>query len=319
MEHHHVIPRAVIALGGNALGKTPAEQKVKVREAVKSLIEVIKLGNEIIISHGNGPQVGMINLAFEEASKHNDKIVPFDLPECTAMSQGYIGYHLQNALQAEIHAQNKPWYVASVVTQIEVDKNDPAFENPTKPIGGFYTKEEAEKLMAADSSLAMVEDANRGYRRVVASPKPKRILERESVESMLDHKFIVVTCGGGGIPVVKEEDGSYSGVSAVIDKDFASGLLAEAVHADYLFILTAVERVCLNFGTPEQVDLEKMTVAEAQKYAAEGHFSKGSMLPKVEAAISFVKGGKDRRALIASLDKAPLAIKGQSGTLIYNG
>lgn len=316
---HHVIPRAVIALGGNALGKTPAEQKIKVREAVKSLIELIKAGNEIIISHGNGPQVGMINLAFEEASKSNDKVVPFDLPECTAMSQGYIGYHLQNALQAEIAAQGKKWYVASVVTQIEVDKNDPAFNNPTKPIGSFYSKQEAEDMMEIDPTLIMKEDAKRGYRRLVPSPKPIRILEKESVESMLDHKFIVVTCGGGGIPVVREDDGSYSGVPAVIDKDFASGLLAEAVYADYLFILTAVDRVALNFGTPQQKDLEKMTVEQAERYSEQGHFSKGSMLPKVQAAINFVKGHKDRKAIIASLEKAPLAIKGESGTLIFNG
>ena len=236
MKHHHVIPRAVIALGGNALGKTPSEQKVKVREAVKSLIELIKQGNEIIISHGNGPQVGMINLAFEEGAKVNDKIVPFDLPECTAMSQGYIGFHLQNALQAEIHAQNKPWHVASVVTQIEVDGEDPAFTNPTKPIGSFYKKEEAEAMMAADPSMVMKEDANRGYRRMVPSPRPQRILERASIENMLDNEFIVVTCGGGGVPVVRNEDGSYTGVSAVIDKDFASAALAEAVYADYLFI-----------------------------------------------------------------------------------
>ncbi len=316
---HHDIPRAVIALGGNALGKTPEEQKTKVRKAVKSLIEVIKQGNEIIISHGNGPQVGMINLAFEEASKVNDKVVPFDLPECTAMSQGYIGYHLQNALQAEIFEQKKPWHVASVVTQIEVDKNDPAFQNPTKPIGEFYSKEQAEKMMSADPALTMKEDAKRGYRRVVASPKPLKIVEKESVESMLDHKFIVVTCGGGGIPVVKEEDGSYTGVPAVIDKDYASGLLAEAVYADYLFILTAVEKVALNYGTPEQVDLDRMTVEEAEKYAAEGHFSRGSMLPKVQAAINFVKGDPGRKAVIAALEKAPLAIKGESGTVIYNG
>jgi len=316
---HHDIPRAVIALGGNALGKTPADQKVKVRQAVKSLIEVIKQGNEIIISHGNGPQVGMINLAFEEASKINDKVVPFDLPECTAMSQGYIGYHLQNALQAEIYAQNKSWNVASVVTQIEVDRNDDAFKNPTKPIGGFYSKEEADTLMAADPTLVMQEDAKRGYRRIVPSPKPVRILEKESIESMLDHKFIVVTCGGGGIPVVKEKDGSYNGVSAVIDKDYASGLLAEAVYADYLFILTAVDKVALNFGTPEQKDIDRMSIKEAEQYVNEGHFSKGSMLPKVLAAINFVKGGPDRKAVIASLEKAPLAIKGESGTVIYNG
>lgn len=317
MKHHHVIPRAVIALGGNALGKTPNEQKVKVKEAVKSLIELIKQGNEIIISHGNGPQVGMINLAFEEASKVNDKIVTFDLPECTAMSQGYIGFHLQNALQAEIYAQQKPWNVASVVTQIEVDKEDPAFSNPTKPIGGFYTKEEAEAMMAADPSLVMKEDAGRGYRRMVASPKPVRILERASIENMLDHQFIVVTCGGGGVPVVREDDGSYTGVSAVIDKDFASASLAEAVYADYLFILTAVDRVAINFGTAEQKDIPKMTIEEAEQYIEEGQFAPGSMLPKVQAAINFVKGDPERKAVIGSLEKAPLAIKGESGTIIY--
>lgn len=316
---HHVIPRAVIALGGNALGKTPAEQKEKVREAVKSLIEIIKQGNEIIISHGNGPQVGMINLAFEEASKCNEKVVPFDLPECVAMSQGYIGYHLQNALQAEISRIGKPWYVASVVTQIEVNKDDPAFKNPSKPIGSFYSEAEAESMMAKDPTLVMKEDAKRGFRRLVPSPKPIRILEKESVESMLDHKFIVVTCGGGGIPVVREDDGSYTGVPAVIDKDFASGLLAEAVYADYLFILTAVDQVSLNFGTPQQEDLNKMTVKQAERYSEQGHFSRGSMLPKVQAAVNFVKGHPERKAIIASLEKAPLAIKGESGTLIYNG
>lgn len=319
MKHHHVIPRVVIALGGNALGKTPAEQKANVKNAAKSVIELIKLGNEIIISHGNGPQVGMINKAFEEASKVNDRVVPLDLPECTAMSQGYIGFHLQNALQTEIHAQNKPWNVASVVTQIEVDRSDPAFNDPTKPIGSFYSKEDAEAMMEADPSLVMKEDAGRGYRRMVPSPKPIRILERESVESMLDHKFIVVTCGGGGIPVVREDDGSYSGVPAVIDKDFASGLLAEAVDADYLFILTAVDRVALNFRTQQHKDLKKMTVEEAERYIEEGHFYRGSMLPKIRACIAFVKGHPKRKAIIASLEKAPLAIKGESGTLIYNG
>lgn len=317
MNKHHVIPRAVIALGGNALGKTPEEQKVKVKSAVGSLIELIKLGNEIIISHGNGPQVGMINLAFEEAAKHNDKVVAFDLPECTAMSQGYIGFHLQNALQAEIFAQDKKWYVASVVTQIEVDPSDPAFSNPTKPIGSFYSQEEAEEMMAANPELVMKEDSGRGYRRMVASPKPVEILEKESVVNMLDNEFIVVTCGGGGIPVVRQEDGSYKGVSAVIDKDFASAKLAEAVEADYLFILTAVDRVAINFGTPEQEDIARMSVAEAKKYCDEGQFAPGSMLPKVQAAIGFVEGGEGRKAVIASLEKAPLAIKGESGTIIY--
>ncbi len=317
MKHKNAIPRVVIALGGNALGKTPEEQKVKVRNAAKALIELIKQGNEIIISHGNGPQVGMIHLAFEEASKINDKITTFDLPECTAMSQGYIGFHLQNALQAEIYEQKKPWYVASVVTQIEVDKDDKAFKNPSKPIGGFYTEEEAKAMMALNPKLIMKEDSNRGYRRMVPSPKPIRILEKESVVNMLDNEFIVVTCGGGGIPVVREEDGSYRGVTAVIDKDFASGILAESVHADYLFILTAVDRVALNYGTPQHQDLKQMSVTEAERYCEEGHFSSGSMLPKIQAAISFVKAGEGRRAVIASLDKAPLAVNGESGTIIY--
>lgn len=319
MKYHHIIPRAVIALGGNALGKTPKEQKEKVKVAVSSLIELIKQGNEIIISHGNGPQVGMIHLAFEEASKSNEKVATFDLPECTAMSQGYIGYHLQNALQAEIYAQKKPWHVASLVTQIEVDKHDIAFTNPTKPIGEFYTEEQARKMMEQDKQLIMKEDAKRGYRRVVPSPKPIRIIEQESIENMLDNQFIVVTCGGGGIPVVKEEDGSYTGVSAVIDKDFAAGVLAEAIQADYLFILTAVDKVAINFKTKDQKDLDKMTVAEAEAYIKEGHFARGSMLPKIEAAVKFVKGHKNRKAVIASLEKAPLAIKGESGTIIYNG
>ncbi len=314
----HIIPRAVIALGGNALGGTPEEQKIKVKKAAKSLIELIKQGNEIIISHGNGPQVGMINLAFEEASKVNDKIVPFELPECTAMSQGYIGFHLQMALQAEIHNQKKPWFVSSVVTQIEVDINDEAFLNPTKPIGSFYTEEEAKMMMESDATLVMKPDSNRGYRRMVASPKPIKILERESVLNMLDNEFIVITCGGGGIPVVLQEDGSYEGVPAVIDKDFASAKLAETVDAEYLFILTAVDRVSINFGTQEQKDIERMSVAEAEQYIKEGHFAPGSMLPKVQAAVNFVKGNQERKAVIGSLEKAPLAIKGESGTIIYH-
>ncbi len=317
MKHKNAIPRVVIALGGNALGKSLKEQKINVRNAAKPLIELIKQGNEIIICHGNGPQVGMINLAFEEASKSNDKIEAFDLPECTAMSQGYIGFHLQNALQAEIFAQKKSWFVATVVTQIEVDETDPAFHNPTKPIGAFYTEAEAKAMMGKDESLVMKEDANRGYRRMVPSPRPVRILEKESIISMLDNQFVVITCGGGGIPVVRKEDGSYEGISAVIDKDFAAAELAKSVHADYLYILTAVDRVAINFGTPEQQDLAKMSVEEAVKYCEEGQFASGSMLPKVQAAIAFVRGGENRKAVIASLEKAPLAIKGESGTIIY--
>lgn len=317
MKYRNALHRIVIALGGNALGKTPEEQKIKVKHASKSLVDLIAQGNEIIISHGNGPQVGMINLAFEEASKNNDKIVSFDLPECTAMSQGYIGFHLQNAIRKELRNQSMPWHVASVITQIEVDKDDPAFKNPTKPIGGFYTKNEAENMMHANKDLVMKEDAGRGYRKMVASPKPKNILEKESIIHMLDNEFIVIACGGGGIPIIKVGENDFVGVDSVIDKDFASAKLADTVDADYLIVLTAIDRVAINFGTPEQTDIESMSVDEAERYIIEGQFAPGSMLPKIEAALSFVKGKEGRRAIIASLEKASLAIKGESGTIIH--
>ncbi len=309
--------RVVIALGGNALGNTPAEQREKVAIAAKSLVELISQGKEIVVCHGNGPQVGMINLAFEEASKVNDKVVPVDLPECTAMSQGYIGFHLQAAIKKEMMAQKMPWHVATVVTQVEVDENDEAFQNPRKPIGGYYMKEEADALMAKDPSLKVMEDAGRGYRRVVASPRPKDIVEKASIINMLDNEFVVIACGGGGIPVISDGEGGYTGVPAVIDKDFATAKLADTVDAEYLFVLTAVDRVAINFGTPEQKEIEKMTIAEAQAYCDEGHFAPGSMLPKVQAAMEFVQAKPGRRAVIASLEKAALAIKGESGTIIY--
>lgn len=318
MEKEKALQKIVIALGGNALGKTPEEQKSKVVYAAKSLVKLIEQDNEIIISHGNGPQVGTINLAFEESSKINSKIPMFELPECTAMSQGYIGFHLQNALRQELRNKKMPWHVATVVTQIEVDKKDPAFQNPTKPIGSFYTKEEAEEIMKKDSKIVMKEDAGRGYRRMVASPIPVDIIEKEVIKNMINNEFVVIACGGGGIPVVKTENGELNGVPAVIDKDFASAELAMTVDADYLIILTAVDRVAINFGKPNQKELEKISVAEAEAYCDEGHFAPGSMLPKVRAAINFVKSGKDRKAVIASLEKAALAIEGKSGTLIHN-
>jgi len=308
--------RVVIALGGNALGNTPSEQRDKVAVAAKSLVELISQDNEILVCHGNGPQVGMINLAFEEAAKINDKVVPVDLPECTAMSQGYIGFHLQSAIKKEMMERKMPWHVATVVTQIEVDKADEAFENPRKPIGGYYTKEEADALMAADPNLVVKEDAGRGYRRVVASPKPMNIVEKDSILNMLDNEFVVVACGGGGVPVVSDGEGGYMGVAAVIDKDFATAKLADAVDAEYLFILTAVDRVAINFGTPEQKELETMSVSEAQQYCDQGHFAPGSMMPKVQAAVEFVQAKPGRKAVIASLGKAALAIKGESGTMI---
>lgn len=308
--------RIVIALGGNALGNNPKEQQQMIDAATPSLIGLISQGHEIILSHGNGPQVGMINLAFQTAAAVTDKVVPMELMECTAMSQGYIGYHLQKGIKKELRRQKMPWHVASVVTQVIVDKNDPAFLNPTKPIGGFYSKEEAEKKMKDNPEIKFIEDAGRGYRRVVASPKPVDIAERASILNLLDNEYIVIACGGGGIPVIIDENGDYEGVPAVIDKDFASAKLAEAVGADYLFILTAVDRVAIHFGKPEQKELEHMSVEEALKYCEEGHFAPGSMLPKVNAAINFAKSKKGRKAVIASLEKAPFAMKGESGTMI---
>lgn len=308
--------KIVIALGGNALGNNPKEQIEMINKAAKPLVRLIKDGHEIVISHGNGPQVGTIKLAFDTASAVNDKVCEMELTECTAMSQGYIGYHLQQGIKTELLNQQVDRSVVTVITQVIVDKDDKAFENPTKPIGSFYTKEKADELKKADPSLTFIEDSGRGYRTVVASPRPIDIAEKDTILDLTENKFIVVACGGGGIPVSKKANGTLEGVSAVIDKDFAAEKLAELVNADYLFILTAVDRVAVNFGKPEQKDLAEITVEEAEKYCEEGHFAPGSMLPKVEAAMMFVKSGKDRKAVICSLEKVQLAVKGESGTLI---
>ncbi len=308
--------RIVIALGGNALGNTPQEQQKRIDETAPSLIGLIKQGHEIIVTHGNGPQVGMIKSGLDLANKTDDKIAKFPLAECTALSQGYIGYHLQNGILRELRIEGMPWQVATVVTQIEVDPKDNAFNNPTKPIGAFLTKEEAEKIMTDNPKTVFKEDSGRGWRQVVASPKPQDIVEKQSILHLLDNEFIVIACGGGGIPVIKDKDGDYQGVDAVIDKDFASALLAELVDADFLFILTAVDRVCINFGTPDQKELTELTTKQARKYIEEKQFGAGSMLPKVEAAIKFAESKSGRRAVIASLEKAPLAMSGKSGTII---
>ncbi len=308
--------RIVIALGGNALGKTPADQIEKIHQATPSIVGLIEQGHEVVISHGNGPQVGMINLAFDVASKHDSNIASFELPECTAMSQGYIGYHLQQGLLRELRMRKMPWHAATVVTQVEVDKNDQAFSNPTKPIGAFYTKEEAEDIMKQDPTVTFKEDAGRGYRRVVASPKPINIVESDSIVQLVNNEFIVIASGGGGVPVYKNEDGDYIGIPAVIDKDFASAKLAELVDADYLFILTAVDRVSINFGKPDQKDLATLSIEEANQYIAEGHFAPGSMLPKVQAAMNFAQSKPGRKAVIGSLEKAIQAMNGESGTVI---
>ena len=308
--------RIVIALGGNALGNTPKEQQERIDNAAPALIGLIKQGHEIIISHGNGPQVGMISKAFEIGARHDSGICPMELMECTAMSQGYIGYHLQKGIKKELRIRKMPWHVASVVTQVAVDPGDPAFLNPTKPIGSFMTKEAMEALKKERPELQFVEDSGRGYRRVVPSPRPVTIVERDSILNLLDNEYIVIACGGGGIPVIKNENGDYTGVPAVIDKDFAAELLAEEVDADVLMILTEVEKVAICFGTPQQQDLDHLSLAEAARYAAEGQFGVGSMLPKVQAAVKFARSKPGRSALITLLERAKDGIAGRTGTAI---
>lgn len=306
--------KIVIALGGNALGNQPSEQIELVKETVKPIVELIKQGHQVVISHGNGPQVGMINNAFEAARKAGVLKHGMPFPECGAMSQGYIGYHLQNALLRELALQKVSKQCVTLVTQVVVDPNDPAFQIPTKPIGPFYSQKEAETIAEA-TGYTMKEDSNRGYRRVIASPKPIGVVEIDAIRNLVDNDFVIITVGGGGIPVVASGDG-YEGVAAVIDKDFASRKLAELLDADFLFILTAVDCVSLNYGKPNQVDLRELNVEDAKRFVKEGHFAKGSMLPKVEAAIEFAEGKAGRVALIGALDKASLAIEGKSGTRI---
>ena len=309
-------PRIVIALGGNALGKTPEEQKARIDQVSGALVGLIEKGYEIIVTHGNGPQVGMIQSAFDSGARADTRIPAMPLAECTAMSEGYIGYHLQAGLLRELRRRGMPWEVATLVTQVEVDPKDEAFQNPTKPIGAFYTAQEAERLKQKDPDTVFAPDAGRGYRRVVASPKPRHIVEIRSIKNLLDNEFVVIACGGGGIPVVRRGDGDFVGVEAVIDKDLAAERLAEEIKADRLFILTAVDRVALHYGTSEEKQLSSMTVEQAMRYCEEGHFAPGSMLPKVQAAIAFAQSAPGREAIICSLENAPLALDGRSGTVI---
>ena len=308
--------RIVIAMGGNALGNTPEEQRAHIEAACPSLVDLIELGNEIVVCHGNGPQVGIIQLAFDEASARNEKVCSMDLPECTAMSQGYIGYHLQNGLLREIRKRNMPWDVATIVTQVVVEHDDPAFRKPTKPIGAFYPREKMEREKMEDPTLHFIEDAGRGYRKVVPSPRPVDVVEASSISSLLDNEFVVIACGGGGVPVIRRAEGDLQGVPAVIDKDFSAAKLAELLDCKYLFILTAVDHVCINYGKPDQMNLTRITTEEAEEYIAQGQFAAGSMLPKVEAAVSFVRSGPGRQAIIGALENAPQALRGECGTLI---
>ncbi len=309
--------KIVIALGGNALqafGSPPtAECQLEVvRKTCDYIAKIVENDYEIAIVHGNGPQVGRIILASETARKVTPPL-PFDV--CGAMSQGYIGYHLQQAMHEALIKIHKGYIpVVTLVTQMVVDKNDPAFLNPTKPIGPFYNEEEA-KAIEAENHYVMKDDAGRGWRRVVASPIPNHIVEIDSIKRLWD-STIVVFAGGGGIPVIEHEDGSFEGVPAVIDKDYAAELLAEQVGVDDLLILTEVEKVSINFNQPDQKDLDTMTVAEAEQYIDQGHFAPGSMLPKVQAAVKFVKSGEGRVAIITSLFKAVDALEGKTGTRI---
>ncbi len=305
--------KIVIALGGNALGNSPEEQLLRLKNVAKIVVDLVKKGNKIVLTHGNGPQVGQIALAMEySANGAGTPNMPF--PECGSMSQGYIGYQLQQCIQNELNDQDINESCATVITQVLVDPTDSAFQNPTKPIGSFYSKEEAMKI-SSEKGYEFVEDAGRGYRRVVPSPMPIDIVEKNTIKMLFDNNNIVIASGGGGIPVIME-NGAYKGVEAVIDKDRTAALLAKLTMADTLMILTAVEKVSLNYNTENQVDLDVITIKDANKYISENQFAKGSMLPKVEASMSFVEDSDDRKAIISSLEKANLAIKGKTGTII---
>ena len=309
--------RIVVALGGNALqdskGPATAEAQLEVvNKTTEYIADILAQGYDVTIVHGNGPQIGRI-LQASETAKDVVPVMPFDV--CGAMSQGYIGYHIQQGMRRALDKRGrKDLPVATVVTQVVVDKNDSGFKNPTKPIGSFYTKEEADAL-SKEKGYVMKEDSGRGYRRVVASPLPLRINEIDTVKYLIKGGTVVITCGGGGIPVIEGQNG-LEGVAAVIDKDFAAEKLAEEIDADMLMILTEVEKVAINFGKPNQENLSNLTVAEAQKYIAEGHFAPGSMLPKVEAALKFVNAYPDKKAVITALDSALDALSGKTGTVI---
>ena len=307
--------RIVIALGGNALGNTAAEQLLLVTETAKAIVDLIEAGNEVVVAHGNGPQVGMINLSLSTAAEAGIIKADMPFPECGAMSEGYIGYHLQNAIGNELAARGMHKDVATVVTQVLVSEDDPAFQKPTKPVGAFYDKETAERI-AKEKGYTMVEDAGRGYRQIVPSPKPIDVIEKNTVKALVDNGTVVITVGGGGIPVVRR-DGKLYGTPAVIDKDFASAKLAELLDADMLVILTAVEKVAINFGKPDQKGLDTLTPDEARKYIDEKQFAPGSMLPKVEAAVKFAESKPGRTSLITLLEKAKDGIEGKTGTAIH--
>lgn len=311
--------KIVLALGGNALqadpkDKTSEAQLRTCKETAVSIVDLIEDGHTVSIVHGNGPQVGQIVATVEDAARQNPSNIMFPFDVCGSFSQGYIGYHLQNAIAEELNKRGVKKSVGTIVTQVVVDKNDGGFQNPTKPIGSFYSKEMAEKLQK-EQGFIMKEDAGRGYRRVVASPKPIDVIEKDMIKELVEDGKVVISCGGGGIPVIRE-DGMVKGVAAVIDKDFAAEKLAEILEADCLLILTAVDRVCVNFNKPDQKELAEINIEEVNRYIEEGQFAPGSMLPKVEACKKFVMHDNSKIAMIASLSKAKEALKGLSGTKI---
>lgn len=308
--------RIVIALGGNALGNDPKEQLNLVKSTAKSIVDLIIDGNEIIISHGNGPQVGMINTGMEFAYNNNagTPLIPF--PECGAMSQGYIGYHLQQAIINELAERNVSKNCVTLITQVEVDANDLAFNHPTKPVGMFYSKEKADEIMK-QTGYQFIEDAGRGYRRVVPSPKPISIVEIDSIKGLINDGSVVIAIGGGGVPVIKNNN-KYTGVDAVIDKDKSSSRLAIDLGADILLILTTLEHACLDYGKDTCREIGEISTEAALRYIDQNEFAKGSMLPKVEACIDFVNSGKDKTAIITSLPKAKEALLGKTGTIFKN-
>lgn len=312
--------RIVVALGGNALQANPKDTSAEAQlktclETSKAIADLIEDGNEVIIAHGNGPQVGQIIATYEAANSVDPSKPVMPFPECGAMSQGYIGYHLQQSIRQELVKRGIKKQVAAVITQVVVDKNDPGFKNPSKPVGSFFTKDQAEVLMK-EKGYVMKEDAGRGWRRVVASPMPVSVVEEGIIKSLVDGGHVVITVGGGGVPVIEKENGSLEGVPAVIDKDLASEKIAELLNADKFLMLTAVEKISLNYNKPNQRDLSVMTVKEAEEYMLEGHFAPGSMLPKVKAAVMFAASKQGRESIVTSLGKARDALKGQTGTKI---
>ncbi|WP_092590760.1 carbamate kinase [Acidaminobacter hydrogenoformans] len=306
--------KIVVALGGNALGNTPQEQLELVRQTAKPIVDLVAAGHQVVLAHGNGPQVGMINLAMQYAAEAGANTPEMPFPECGAMSQGYIGYHLQNALREELVRRGLRKPVAAISTQVIVSEEDQAFQTPTKPIGSFYSEDRAKRL-ELDKGWSMVEDAGRGWRRVVPSPKPLDIVEKESIMKLVEANHLVIAVGGGGIPVVKDGE-KLLGVAAVIDKDFASAKLAELIDADYLIILTAVDKVAINFGKSDEKWLDELDLNMTHQYICEGHFAPGSMLPKIQAAIQFASSKPGRKTLITSLERAIDGIEGRTGTLI---